>query len=53
MSEREDLSNLIWPTQKPQSHSMNTHLSNLRTKLSDWDYEIVTHKTKGLSIQRK
>lgn len=50
---REVLWNDIWPGQVAHSSTLNTHLSNLRSKFKDWEYDITSVKMKGIHLMRK
>lgn len=53
LSSREDICQFIWPDQYVQQTTLNTHLSNLRNKLADWEFEIVSVKFKGIQLAAK
>ncbi len=50
---RSEITEEIWPGQIVQSNTLNTHLSNLRGKFSNWSYEIQHIKNQGIIITPK
>lgn len=50
---REELCKEVWPDQFVQSSTLNTHLSNLRGKFKDWEFEMSSVKMKGIQIVEK
>lgn len=50
---KSELVQAIWGTDILSSNTINTHLSNLRTKLADWTYEIDHIKGKGFFLKSK
>lgn len=48
--ERETINQEVWPGMKVMSTTVNTHVSNLRQKLMDWNYEILSIKNHGIQI---
>lgn len=50
---REDLWKDVWPGQVAHSSTLNTHLSNLRNKFRDWEYDITSIKLKGVQLAVK
>ena len=50
---RDELWNDVWPGQSAHSSTLNTHLSNLRSKFKDWEYDITSIKMKGIHLLRK
>lgn len=53
LCEREKINQKIWPGMKVLPTTLNTHLSNLRQKLSDWEYEIRNIKNHGIQLELK
>ena len=53
LSTREKINQEIWPGQNVIPTTLNTHLSNLRNKLTNWEYEIQFIKSKGVELVRK
>lgn len=47
---REEINDEVWPGQNVIPTTLNTHLSNLRNKLTDWEYEIQFVKSKGVEL---
>ena len=43
----------VWGNQTVLNPTVNTHMSNLRLKVADWNYEILFTKNKGYSLQKK
>lgn len=50
---RDEIIGYVWGDCKVMNATLNTHVSNLRTKLCDWDCEIVSSKNKGFCIEKK
>lgn len=50
---KEQLVDQVWRTDHVLDATIYTHVSNLNSKLSDWDYEINGLKTKGIQLQKK
>jgi two-component system alkaline phosphatase synthesis response regulator PhoP len=50
---REELCHLVWPGLFVQATTLNTHLSNLRTKLTAWEFDIQSVKGKGIQVVEK
>lgn len=50
---RDDICNYLWGGKGAERSVLETHISNLRAKLKDWNYEIKSIRFKGLKIQRK
>lgn len=50
---KDDLVEVIWGKEIVSSNTINTHLSNLRTKLADWVYEIDHIRGKGFHLKLK
>lgn len=50
LSTREEVNQEVWPGQSVIPTTLNTHLSNLRNKLIDWEYEIQFVKSKGVEL---
>ena len=50
LSPREDIVNEVWPGQKVLPTTLSTHLSNLRNKFVDWEYDIQIVKLKGIEL---
>lgn len=50
---KDELVNAIWGKEIVSSNTLNTHLSNLRTKLADWGYEIDHIRGKGFHLKLK
>lgn len=50
LSTRDEINNDVWPGLKVMPTTLNTHLSNLRNKFMDWEYEINIIKTKGVEL---
>ena len=53
LSTREEINQEVWPGQKVMPSTLNTHLSNLRNKFPDWEYEILNIKGKGIQLVPK
>lgn len=53
LTTREKIDEAIWPGQKVIPATLNTHLSNLRSKFADWEYEIQFLKSKGVELTLK
>jgi two-component system, OmpR family, alkaline phosphatase synthesis response regulator PhoP len=43
----------LWPNQKVLPGTVSTHLSNLRLKFSDWEFDIQVLKDKGVGLSIK
>lgn len=50
---KDELVDAIWGKEIVSSNTINTHLSNLRTKLADWCYEIDHIRGKGFHLKLK
>lgn len=50
---REEMNQLVWPGLVVQSNTLNTHLCNLRAKLSKWSYEIQHIKNQGILLIKR
>ena len=50
---REEINESLWPGMKVLPTTLNTHLSNLRNKFSNWEYEIQFIKSKGVELKLK
>lgn len=50
---KDELVDAIWGKEIVSSNTINTHLSNLRTKLADWCYEIDHIRGKGFHLKPK
>lgn len=50
---REELCQSVWPGVFVQATTLNTHLSNLRSKLSRWEFDIISLKGKGIQMLEK
>lgn len=50
LATREEINSEIWAAQKVMPTTLNTHLSNLRSKFPDWEYDIVNIKGKGIQV---
>lgn len=50
VSMKEDIILEVWPGQKVLSGTLNTHLTNLRNKISRWEYNVHSSKTKGIYL---
>jgi two-component system, OmpR family, alkaline phosphatase synthesis response regulator PhoP len=53
MISKEDLVSRVWANQVVLNPTVNTHMSNLREKVADWNYEIIYVKNKGYCLKRK
>jgi DNA-binding response OmpR family regulator len=53
LSTREEINQEVWPDQKVLPTTLNTHLSNLRNKFPEWEYEIQFIKSKGIELVLK
>lgn len=53
LSTREEINQEVWPGQKVMPTTLNTHLSNLRSKFPEWEYEILNIKGKGVQLVPK
>lgn len=47
---KEELMEHVWGRSSTHSNNLNSHLYNLRIKLTDWEYEISLHKTTGFLL---
>lgn len=43
----------VWGSMSLNNNNINTHIYNLREKISGWDFEIISHKSKGSWLSRK
>jgi DNA-binding response OmpR family regulator len=50
---KDQLIQQVWRTDHVLDATIYTHVSNLNSKLDDWDYEINGLKTKGVQLQKK
>jgi DNA-binding response OmpR family regulator len=50
---KEQLIQQVWRTDHVLDATIYTHVSNLNSKLGDWDYEINGLKMKGVQLQKK
>ena len=50
---KEQLIQQVWRTDHVLTATIYTHVSNLNSKLGDWDYEINGLKMKGVQLQKK
>lgn len=50
---KDELVDAIWGNEIVSSNTINTHLSNLRTKLADWSFEIDHIRGKGFHLKLK
>jgi DNA-binding response OmpR family regulator len=50
---REEVCQFVWPDQIVQQPTLNTHLSNLRNKFVDWEFDILSIKNKGIQLVPK
>lgn len=50
---KEELALEVWGNQTVLNPTVNTHMSNLRLKVADWNYEILFTKNRGYSLQKK
>jgi DNA-binding response OmpR family regulator len=50
---KEQLIQQVWRTDHVLDATIYTHVSNLNSKLTSWDYEINGLKTKGVQLQKK
>lgn len=53
LSTREEINNEVWIGQKVMPTTLNTHLSNLRSKFPGWEYDIINVKGKGVQVLPK
>lgn len=53
MISRDELSQRVWENQLIQPSTLNTHISNLRAKFKDWEYEILNLKKQGYRLISK
>jgi DNA-binding response OmpR family regulator len=53
LTTREEINQEVWPGQNVIPTTLNTHLSNLRNKLNEWEYEIQFIKSKGVELTLK
>lgn len=50
---RDELIKNVWGKDYAQSATVHTHISNLNSKLKDWDHEIIIERNVGVSLQKK
>ncbi len=43
----------VWGSAVMHQNNLNTHFYNLRLKLTDWEYEVKSHKNYGISLSLK
>lgn len=53
LSTRDEINNEVWTGQKVMPTTLNTHLSNLRSKFPAWEYDIINIKGKGVQVCQK
>ncbi len=53
LSTRDEINNEVWVGQKVMPTTLNTHLSNLRSKFPAWEYDIINIKGKGVQVCQK
>jgi two-component system alkaline phosphatase synthesis response regulator PhoP len=53
LSSREEINSEVWPDQIVLPTTLNTHLSNLRNKFPNWEYDILMVKSKGVGLALK
>lgn len=48
-----DLTNAIWGKEAINANNLNTHIYNLRMKITDWDHDVENHRVQGYYLKPK